>query len=276
MRNPLQKPGLLTVVAVTALVALACGRDSATAQLEGLQDGTYFGVAEYTDGNGWAPLLQLTVEDGAIASVVFDYADADAEFKTDNQPYNQRMQDAVGTNPRQYTAELEQRLLAARSLPVEAVSGATSSSAWFNQLADAVVERAREGDTRVALIPMSSTYRAEDQPDERGWIATISIRYERQSIAEIDYDEVQREDGTITARKSQDSDYAERWNAATGVDQTTVFPRLAEQLKDEGRPAGVDIISGATDSSRRFRNVAQAAIDKRVVVDFQHIQNALR
>ncbi|TVQ37559.1 MAG: FMN-binding protein [Spirochaetaceae bacterium] len=264
------------LMVAAAVLIVSCARERDETRLEGLQDGIYMGSAEYTDGNGWAPFLQLTVEDGAVSSVVFDYVDAGGGFKSQDGAYNLRMKSAAGTSPEEYTLELADRLTSAQSLPVEAVSGATSSSNWFNQLADAVVARAMAGDSRVALLPMSSTYRAEDEPDERGWIATIAIRYERQSIAQIEYDEIRREDGSISARKSEDPAYAERWNAATGVDQTTVFPRLAEQLKDEGRPAGVDIISGATSSSRRFRIVAQAAMDTRAAVDFRLIQDALR
>jgi major membrane immunogen (membrane-anchored lipoprotein) len=266
----------LIVPALLAVTLALPGCSRQEAGLDGLQDGSYFGVGEFTDGNGWAPFLQIEVSDGRIHSAVFDYVNPSNEFKSRDFEYNRRMMAASGSSPEQFSPQLAQSLVDNQSLPVQAVTGATSSSRWFNELATAVVERSRAADTRVALVPMSSIYRAADEPDERGWVATIAIRYERQSIAEIEYDEVQYENGRIAARKSADSAYAENWRATSGIDQTSVYHQLTDQLIAEGRASGVDIISGATATSRRFRIVAQAAMDKRRPVDFQSLRASLQ
>lgn len=266
--------GIVTIAAT--LTIAACGGGSEPGAISGLQDGTYFGTSEFTDANGWAPFLQIQVEGGRIADALFDYANPVGALKSQDAPYNQRMKAASGSSPEEFSPALAGALVDNQRLPVETITGATSSSRWFNQLAEAVVERARAGDRRVTLLPMSATYRAEDESDERGWIGTIAVTYERQTITDVRYDEVQREGNTVTDRKSENEGYIAAWKAANGVDLDEVLHRLAEQLMAEGRPAGVDLISGATSMSRRFRVLARQAIDGRIPVDFQTIQQAIR
>ncbi len=273
-RTAVRVLGIVVVAATLAFVA--CGGGTETGAISGLQDGTYFGTSEFTDANGWAPFLQIQVEGGRIAEAVFDYANPAGALKSQDASYNQRMKAASGSSPEEFSPALAGALVETQRLPVETITGATSSSRWFNQLAEAVVERARAGDRRVTLLPMSATYRAEDEADERGWIGTITVTYERQTITDVRYDEVQREGNTVTDRKSENEGYIAAWKAANGVDLDEVLHRLAEQLMAEGRPAGVDLISGATSMSRRFRVLAQQAIDRRVPVDFQAIQQAIR
>lgn len=77
---------------------------------------------------------------------------------------------------------------------------------WFNVLAEQVIERAVEGDTSIAMPPMSDTYSAEDDRD-------------------------------VIAGKYEDSDLVNLWEEETGRNISDVYKRLVYQLRDEGRPA---------------------------------------
>ncbi len=269
---------LFVVLSVILLAAalIGCTSRNGERQLEGLQDGTYYGFSEFNDNNGWAPFMKLVVEEGIASSVRFDYAHREGGFKSDDAEYARLMESRSGVTPADAAEELAGRLLDSGTLPVDTVTGATASSDWFNRLAEAIIPRAKDGDTRpVLLVPDRVTYTAEDQPDERGWIGTIAITYERQTITSVSYDEIQRTDGEVTASKAADPDYARRWEEASGVVLEQVYERLGEQLRHEGRASGVDIISGATAASRRFRTLAMEAEKKRSPVDFVTLMQTL-
>ncbi len=267
MKNRPTKPiatALTVVLILVALVGCGNGDDAATGG-PGYEDGVYFATYSHTDGHGWQPFLEIEVEDGEIADANFDYAGPDGSLKSRDRDYRERMEAVSGTHPGLYSAELENRLMENQSVPVEAVSGATSSSNWFNELAAELIAKAETGDTEDLVLPMNDTYTAEDEPDERGgWIGHIEITYEDGDIVEVDYDEVKKDGREITDRKSENEEYAERYAEINEITPAEVYETLESRLVETEDPEEVDGVSGATITSPRFRDLAKTAMDQRV------------
>lgn len=248
-------------------LTIACEPRNAT-PLDNLEDGEYLGTFSHFDGRGWAPFLHLIVDDGEAVSLTFDLVNAAGTFATEHEGYAAHFATSSGVELEEAIRSHVDSLRDNGVVPVSGAPGTEQLTEAFNELAEGVLERAREGDTRIFLVPMTAEYHAEGEPDDEGWVARIEVRYEGRTLVGADFDRVRLEDGEIVARRSEDDGYLEAWREETGREMDAVVSRLSEQLHDEGRPAGVDIISGATATSRSFRNLANEAIETREPVDF--------
>lgn len=258
--------GLSLIVLAALFLVMACnGDDDDDAAMDegSYEDGSYMAAYTYTDNHEWKPYLKITVENGNISSATFDYVNAQGQLKTEDEGYRERMEPIAGTYPEEFTQALEERLIEEQDAPVDAVSGATSSSKWFNNLADELLEQAEEGEMDDLILPMNETYTAEDEADERGWIGHIEITFEDGEMVDVEYDEVKKEGRKIIARKTEDEDYAERWEEKSDITPEEAYDELAERLLTADVPSEVDAVTGATGTSSRFIKLAEQALAKR-------------
>lgn len=100
------------------------------------------------------------------------------------------------------------------------------------------------------------TYDAEGDPDERGWKGYISVTVAGGEITEVDYDEIDK-DGK---KKSEDDEYAKNMKNASGVAPEEAFKQLEDSLLETQNVEEVEMVSGATDSSNRFKELANEAL----------------
>lgn len=101
-------------------------------------------------------------------------------------------------------------------------------------------------------------FTAETQPDERGWKSVIDITVKDGKITEVDYDEF-NEDGE---RKSEDEEYAQSMEGASGVAPADAYEQLEDALVNTQSPDQIDAVSGATGSSEAFKELAKEALNK--------------
>lgn len=232
------------------------------------ENGTYVATYSHVDSRGWQPFVEIEVVDGRIQAARFDYVNPQGELKSSDQGYNERMAAAVGIAPSDAFPMLGIRLVESQSAPVDTVTGATTSTEWFNELADAVITQALVGGTNPIVLPMDQTYSAQDSPDQRGgWIGTIEVSFAADRLVSVEYDEVLRVSGEVTDRKSTNSDYAERYAEINDITPAQVYEQLETELVSEGDPGMVDTVTGATVTSTRFRRLAGEALGKRVSAD---------
>lgn len=118
-----------------------------------------------------------------------------------------------------------------------------------------------------ATIPEPTTeladgyHYAELAPDEDGWIATLEIHVESGEILSVSFDEVQREGSDLVRRKSEDSEYAEQWAAASGgLNQFGVYPVIEQEFQRTGSPS-ISAISGATATIEKMKNLGDRVLD---------------
>lgn len=226
------------------------------------EDGVYFGTYSHVDSHGWKPQLEITVEDGEILSANFDYVNPDGELKTEDEAYAERMTSITGRpmTPAEASKQLEERLLEEQSGSVDAVSGATSSSEWFNNLSVALQEKAEEGDTSRLVLPMNDTYTAEvPEPDERGYTQAISITFEGGDIVDVTYT-----DTDADGNGKRESEYVNtEMEKQAGISWKDAVEQLETQLEETQSVEQVDAVTGATGASETFKELAREAIEKR-------------
>lgn len=106
------------------------------------------------------------------------------------------------------------------------------------------------------------SYRAEAKSyDLNGWKEYLAVRVENGKIISADYDAVNETDGR---KKTEDAEYQEKYRAAgLGTDPADTAARLTDSYLERQESGKVDAVSGATNSSRHFVQLAEA-LEKRM------------
>ncbi len=122
-----------------------------------LKDGTYKAEYDKADTHNWKAFVEITVKDGKMSAVNFDYVNADGKFKSEDAAYNESMMKVAKTNPATYMPQLEKALVEKQDVAkVDSVTGATASSKNFTTLASKLVtEKIAKGDTTTLVIPQT-------------------------------------------------------------------------------------------------------------------------
>ena len=137
---------ILLSLLLTAPLLAGCGSQA------GLQDGYYTAqAAEFS--HGWKEFITILVKDGSIVSVEYNAENASGFIKSWDNAYMQTMLHSNGTYPNEYTRNYANQLLEGQGQgSIDAITGATSSHASFQILAQAVLEQARKGDSSIVFV----------------------------------------------------------------------------------------------------------------------------
>ncbi|WP_427339382.1 FMN-binding protein [Caloranaerobacter sp. DY30410] len=103
------------------------------------------------------------------------------------------------------------------------------------------------------------TYKASDDYDKYGWKAEISITYENGKIVDVVFNEVNKEG----RNKNEDKEYAEKMKEASGITPEDVKIKLEKELISKQDIDEVDVVTGATYTSERFKKLAKKAMNNR-------------
>lgn len=138
----------LTLILLLVTMSLAgCGETTTE-----LQDGYYTAQAA-AFSHGWKEYVTILVKGGAILSVEYNAENASGFIKSWDNAYMQTMLHTNGTYPNEYTRYYAGQLLDGQGEgTIDAISGASSSHGSFQLLAEAVLERARKGDSSIAIV----------------------------------------------------------------------------------------------------------------------------
>ena len=117
-----------------------------------LQDGYYTAQAEEFN-YGWKEYITILVKGGNIVSVEYNAENASGFIKSWDNAYMQTMLHSDGTYPNEYTRYYANQLLEGQGEgSIDTITGASSSHASFQILAQAVLEQARKGDSSIVFI----------------------------------------------------------------------------------------------------------------------------
>lgn len=122
---------------VEGLVEKAKAGDTSELVLEANGDYTATGEA---DERGWTPAVTLTFENGKIVAVKFDETNADGKAKSTDEDYAKNMSAKTNVTPKDAYEQLQAALVEKQDpAAVDAVTGATSSSSKFVELAQKAI-----------------------------------------------------------------------------------------------------------------------------------------
>lgn len=97
-----------------------------------------------------------------------------------------------------------------------------------------------------------------DKADEHGYKAVVTVSVKGGKIAKVDFDNYDK-DGK---RKSEDAKYEEAMKKQKNIGPKEYTPKLNQQLVDSQDASKVDGVTGATQSSKEFKELSKAALDK--------------
>jgi major membrane immunogen (membrane-anchored lipoprotein) len=95
--------------------------------------------------------------------------------------------------------------------------------------------------------------------DAHGWKAKIAITFDGDTITKVQFDELNKK-GDL---KSQDKTYTSQMESATGVTPAAANEQLAASLVETQDLSKVDTVTGATDTTTRFKELAEKALSSR-------------
>ncbi|MDU7267544.1 MAG: extracellular electron transfer flavoprotein PplA [Enterococcus faecalis] len=232
-----------------------------------LKDGTYK-LEEKNEKNGYRAVFEMTVKDGKITESKYDNINADGKSKTEDTKYEESMKAKSGVGPKEYIKQLNDSFVKAQSASgVEVVTGATHSSESFQNYAQQLIQVAQAGNTDTIEIDNGATlkdgtYSLKEKNDSNGYHTTFSMTVKDGKVTESNYDNVNA-DGKS---KKDDTEYESKMKDVTGVGPKEYIETLNKEFvkamgEEDGSPAGVEVVTGATHSTHSFINYAQQLVN---------------
>ncbi|EGO7887088.1 FMN-binding protein [Enterococcus faecalis] len=232
-----------------------------------LKDGTYK-LEEKNEKNGYRAVFEMTVKDGKITESKYDNINADGKSKTEDTKYEESMKAKSGVGPKEYIKQLNDSFVKAQSASgVEVVTGATHSSESFQNYAQQLIQAAQAGNTDTIEIDNGTTlkdgtYSLKEKNDSNGYHTTFSMTVKDGKVTESNYDNVNA-DGKS---KKDDTEYESKMKDVTGVGPKEYIETLNKEFvkamgEEDGSPAGVEVVTGATHSTHSFINYAQQLVN---------------
>ena len=232
-----------------------------------LKDGTYK-LEEKNEKNGYRAVFEMTVKDGKITESKYDNINADGKSKTEDTKYEESMKAKSGVGPKEYIKQLNDSFVKAQSASgVEVVTGATHSSESFQNYAQQLIQAAQAGNTDTIEIDNGATlkdgtYSLKEKNDSNGYHTTFSMTVKYGKVTESNYDNVNA-DGKS---KKDDTEYESKMKDVAGVGPKEYIETLNKEFvkamgEEDGSPAGVEVVTGATHSTHSFINYAQQLVN---------------
>ena len=232
-----------------------------------LKDGTYK-LEEKNEKNGYRAVFEMTVKDGKITESKYDNINADGKSKTEDTKYEESMKAKSGVGPKEYIKQLNDSFVKAQSASgVEVVTGATHSSESFQTYAQQLIQAAQAGNTDTIEIDNGATlkdgtYSLKEKNDSNGYHTTFSMTVKDGKVTESNYDNVNA-DGKS---KKDDTEYESKMKDVAGVGPKEYIETLNKEFvkamgEEDGSPAGVEVVTGATHSTHSFINYAQQLVN---------------
>ena len=232
-----------------------------------LKDGKYK-LEEKNEKNGYRAVFEMTVKDGKITESKYDNINADGKSKTEDTKYEESMKAKSGVGPKEYIKQLNDSFVKAQSASgVEVVTGATHSSESFQNYAQQLIQAAQAGNTDTIEIDNGATlkdgtYSLKEKNDSNGYHTTFSMTVKDGKVTESNYDNVNA-DGKS---KKDDTEYESKMKDVAGVGPKEYIETLNKEFvkamgEEDGSPAGVEVVTGATHSTHSFINYAQQLVN---------------
>lgn len=151
----LSKKNIIKIIASVLVGAslIGWGASSKLAKSEYV-DGVYTARAKNPDNQGWQARAIVTIENGEITEVSYDYTSEDSDVtKVNDDAYNARMLSIVGVNPKIYSREFAVEIITKQGLDdFDGVSGASSSTKRVQLLVGKILENAKKGNTELIIV----------------------------------------------------------------------------------------------------------------------------
>jgi major membrane immunogen (membrane-anchored lipoprotein) len=239
---------ILCLALLTALVVC----ESAYAQQ--LKDGVYYAEEASFDSHGWKGMITIVVKNGKITQVFYDEINKNNELKNLNNSYSQTMKAASKITPKDAVEKLSASLIAKQDpAKVDAVTGATGSVEKFKATAQKALS---EGPEKKSGKYYPGFYSAESNYDSHGYKAYGALLIKNGNITGAWFGEFDK----AWVVKSTNETYSDIMKQVSGVTPAEAERALTQALVAKQDPAKVDAVTGATDTSKLFKELMTKAL----------------
>lgn len=117
--------------------------------------------------------------------------------------------------------------------------------------------RTAKDDENVAEMQNGQVVEIEGPQDQYGWFPHMRLTFDGEVLSEVYFDYVD----DSSAKKSQDEEYNATMQEKTGMSAKDAMETLRKNLLETQSPEKVDIVTGATQTSTEFIEMAKQAFD---------------
>ncbi|WP_411681357.1 FMN-binding protein [Clostridium thailandense] len=144
----------------------------------------------------------------------------------------------------------------------------TSCGTSSNKENTSTTNTAKESTNSNSATYKDGTYKATyDKSDKRGWKPQITIVIQNGKIIKTDFNDIDK-NGKL---KTEDSNYGKSMKEKNGTEPKEFIPKLDQQLINSQTASKIDGITGATQSTTKFKELSKAALDKAKIGDSHEI-----
>lgn len=220
------------------------------------RDGDYVAVKR-SDARGWAPRLNVTIENGQITSAVYGEFNENDQAKLDDEQYVENWQNTYpDVDPVALISQLEEQLVSNQSVSeVDITTGATGSYKSFTELASVIMAQSRV--SKIGDDFVDGNYEIYGNPAQNGWTPYITYEVVDGNITSYSYDEVNAEGNS----KREDENYLNNWrNNYSEVDPIAIIEERERQILLTQDPNTIDATTGATSWGRNIKRLTTGSI----------------
>ncbi len=219
------------------------------------RDGVYAASFSHTGPDGWLGFLRLRVRAGLIDEVCFNAVNVEEVRLTSDEAFTEHYLLETGVDLEGYLEDLAAQVLETQQAGMRIDPRSMTWAVRFDTLLRTALASARRGVTVDAegmeYVATAGPYIASDAPDALGWRAELVLVYDAGGAVAGAFREIRRELDGSERLKRDDAGYQQRFSTASGVTTAEVTATLLEQLF-AGESSGIDGVTGATLTSRRF------------------------
>ena len=178
------------------------------------------------------------------------------------------MKDKAGIGPKEYIEKFNTELVAKQSpTAIDVVTGATHSFESFQNYAQQLIQAAQAGNTETIEIDNGAElkdgkYTLKEKNDSNGYHVEFTMTVADGKVTESNYDNVSA-DGKS---KADDTDYETNMKDKAGIGPKEYIAQFNEGFvkamgEEDGSPANMDVVTGATHSFHSFVIYAEQLIN---------------
>lgn len=240
------------------------------------------GGGAYTDGvytayqadfeHGWKEYVKLTVKDGNIDTIEFDAVNEAGDKKTDDEDYRNNMaagnkaQSLPETYPEKFYPQIVKNYEDAKYKlgDMEMVAGATHSCESFKLLMGEIEKQLKAGTPGDVVLRKytDGVYTAKMQNPYNGYYEYLTLTVENDTITAVEFDGKDENGGKKTENEQYQKQMiaANAFNGLAETDPKTFTTELANQVVDGKTGDEIELVAGATYSSKTFKKLLAHAI----------------
>lgn len=148
------------------------------------KDGKYIVTGDYFDNDGKVAFLKITVNDGLIKKVKFDYIYKDSSFMSKKSSKEIEDIETITFHIKNLNSKTVQQQ---GIIPNEKDGEYSKITYDYITLLSALLKKAEQEDTEISTVTLNQTYSQTQESDNEGYESTLEVSYKNNVIKKVSF-----------------------------------------------------------------------------------------